>query len=119
MRALAEPTRREILHLVRDEEHTAGEIAEHFPISRPAVSQHLRILEDAELVAVRRDGTRRWYRARPEGLAELEAWLTELWAGDLARLKEAVEREVWATKTRARTKTSKTAKKKSTKKGRT
>ena len=52
MRALAEPTRREILHLVRAEEHTAGEIAEHFPISRPAVSQHLRILEDAELVAV-------------------------------------------------------------------
>lgn len=116
MRALAEPTRREILHLVRDEEHTAGEIAEHFPISRPAVSQHLRVLEDAELVAVRRDGTRRWYRARPEGLAELEAWLREMWAGDLQRLKEAVEREVWATTTRARVKP---AKKKSNKKGRT
>jgi DNA-binding transcriptional ArsR family regulator len=113
MRALAEPTRREILHLVRDDEHTAGEIAEHFPISRPAVSQHLRLLEDAELVTVRRDGTRRWYRARPEGLADLEAWLSEMWAGDLQRLKVAVEREVWATRTRA-----KTAKKKSTKKGR-
>ena len=116
MRALAEPTRREILALVRDEEHTAGEIAENFPISRPAVSQHLRILEDADLVAVRRDGTRRWYRARPEGLAELQEWLTEMWATDLQRLKQAVEREVWATKTRARPKP---AKKKSTKKGRT
>jgi DNA-binding transcriptional ArsR family regulator len=116
MRALAEPTRREILHLVRDVEHTAGQIAEHFPISRPAVSQHLRILEDADLVAVRRDGTRRWYRARPEGLEELQVWLTEMWATDLRRLKRAVEQEVWVTTTRSR---AKPAKKKSTKKGRT
>ena len=115
MRALAEPTRREILHLVRDEEHTAGEIATHFPVSRPAISQHLRVLEDAELVAVRRDGTRRWYRARPEGLSELQEWLSEMWASDLRQLKAAVEREVWASKARARPKP---VKKKSTKKGR-
>src|SRR5678816_2250725 len=79
MRALAEPTRREILRLVRDEEHTAGDIAHAFPVSRPAVSQHLRVLEEADLVTVRRDGTRRWYRARPEGLAELQRWLADMW----------------------------------------
>jgi DNA-binding transcriptional ArsR family regulator len=116
MRALAEPTRREILHLVRDVEHTAGQIAAHFPISRPAVSQHLRVLEGADLVAVRRDGTKRWYRARPEGLEELQVWLAEMWSNDLQRLKQAVEREVWATNARARPQP---AKKKSTKKGRT
>lgn len=103
MRALAEPVRRQILQLVRDEERTAGEIAEHFPISRPGVSQHLRVLEDAALVSVRRDGTKRWYRARPEGLAELEQWLTEMWSDRLAQLKRAAEREEWPARTRAKT----------------
>ena len=100
MRALAEPTRREILRLVRDEEHTAGDIATRFPISRPAVSQHLRALEDASLVTVRRDGTRRWYRARPEGLAEVQGWLTTMWAGQLADLKRAAEQEEWPERAR-------------------
>ena len=95
MRALAEPTRREILRVVRDEEHTAGDIAAKFPISRPAVSQHLRALEDAQLVTVRREGTKRWYRARPEGLAELQGWLTTMWEGQLADLKRAAEQEEW------------------------
>lgn len=102
VRALADPIRREILRLVRDEERTAGDIAGHFSISRPGVSQHLRVLEDAELVAVRPEGTRRWYRARPEGLAELEQWLTEMWSDGLARLKRAAEREEWPTRARAR-----------------
>src|SRR6266481_1945520 len=102
MRALAEPTRREILRLVRDDEHTAGEIAARFPISRPAVSQHLRALEEAELVTVRREGTRRWYRARPEGLAELAGWLTTMWADGLAELKQAAEQEEWPARARAR-----------------
>jgi DNA-binding transcriptional ArsR family regulator len=78
LRALAEPTRRRILKLVRDRERTAGDIAAHFAVSRPAVSQHLRVLEDARLVTVRREGTRRWYRARPEGLGELHRWLQSM-----------------------------------------
>ena len=73
LRAIAEPRRREILALVRDAERSSGEIAAHFDVTGPAVSQHLAVLLDAGLVAVRRRGTRRLYRARPEGLAELRA----------------------------------------------
>ena len=93
LRALAEPRRREILKLVRNRERTASDIATHFPISRPAVSQHLRALEDARLVTVRLDGTRRWYRARPEGLGELRRWVESMWADNLQELKHAAERE--------------------------
>jgi DNA-binding transcriptional ArsR family regulator len=100
MRALAEPRRRQILRLVRDRERTAGEIAERFPISRPAVSQHLRALEDADLVVVRREGTRRWYRARPEGLAELRTWLGTMWRENLDDLKRAAEHEERTTRKR-------------------
>jgi len=71
IRAIAERHRREIVRLVRDRELTAGQIASHFEVSRPAVSQHLRILKDSGLVTERRQGTRRYYRARVEGLAEL------------------------------------------------
>ena len=94
-RALAEPNRREILRLVRDEEQTVGQIAEHFAISRPAVSQHLRILEEADLVDIRPEGTRRWYRARPEGLGELRSWIDEFWTHQLTDLKREVEQEMW------------------------
>lgn len=94
-RALAEPTRREILRLVRDEERTVSDIAEHFTVTRPAISQHLRVLADAELVNVRSDGTRRYYRARPEGLAELADWMGEFWNTSLQALSEEVEREQW------------------------
>ena len=94
-RALAEPNRRAILRLVRDEELTVGEIAEQFPISRPAVSQHLRILEEADLVDIRPDGTRRYYRARPEGLHELRSWLDEFWQDRLVDLKREVDQEQW------------------------
>lgn len=93
--ALAEPTRREILRLVRDEERTVTDIAERFPVSRPAISQHLRVLADAELVTVRSEGTRRFYRARPEGLAELTEWLEGFWTSSLRRLAVEVEREQW------------------------
>jgi DNA-binding transcriptional ArsR family regulator len=78
IRAIAERHRREIVRLVRDEELTAGQIAAHFDVSRPAVSQHLRILKDTGLVTERRQGTRRYYRARMEGLAELRAFLEVL-----------------------------------------
>src|SRR3954447_9193347 len=102
LRAVADPTRRAILRLVRDEEVAAGEIAAHFPaISRPAVSQHLRVLTDADLVAVRRDGNRRFYRARPEGLRDATAYLNDMWSENLARLKLAAEQAEWPARARA------------------
>src|SRR3954469_7312749 len=81
IRAIAERHRREIVRLVRDSELTAGQIASHFEGSRPAVSQHLRILKDSGLVTERRQGTRRYYKARVEGLAELRAFL-EVFLGE-------------------------------------
>src|ERR1700746_1527739 len=93
LKALAEPRRRRILMLVRDGELSAGEIASHFEISRPAVSQHLKVLKEAGLVDERRNGTRRLYRARPEGLAELQAFLDDFWGDRLDALKREAERE--------------------------
>jgi DNA-binding transcriptional ArsR family regulator len=93
MRAIAEPRRRAILRLVRDEERSAGEIAAQFDVTRPAVSQHLSVLKEAGLVSERRNGTKRLYRARPEGLVELRAFLDELWGGRLEALKREAERE--------------------------
>ena len=81
IRAIAERHRREIVLLVRDRELKAGQIAWHFEVSRPAVSQHLRILKDSGLVTERRQGTRRYYKARVEGLAELRAFL-EVFLGE-------------------------------------
>lgn len=102
LRAVADPTRRAILRLVRDGELAAGEIATHFPsMSRPAVSQHLRVLTDAWLVDVRPDGNRRMYRWRREGLRDAAAFLDEMWSDGLARLKAAAEREEWPERTRA------------------
>ena len=93
MRALAEPRRVEILRLVRRDELPAGEIAGRFDVTRPAISQHLRVLEEAGLVTVRREGTRRLYRARPEALAELRAFLDGLWEDRLDNRKMAAEAE--------------------------
>jgi DNA-binding transcriptional ArsR family regulator len=92
-KAIVEPRRRAILRLVRDDELAAGEIAEHFDVSRPAVSQHLTVLKDAGLLTERREGTRRLYRARPEGLDDLREFLDEFWGFQLARLKQAAESE--------------------------
>jgi DNA-binding transcriptional ArsR family regulator len=89
--AIAAPHRRAILRLVRDGELSAGEIATHFDVTRPAISQHLRVLREADLISERRDGTRRLYRARPEGLAELRAFVEDFW--DLGRLKAVAEAE--------------------------
>src|SRR4051794_8332907 len=91
--AIAEPRRREILSLVRDEEMAAGRIAAQFDVTRQAVSQHLRILHGAGLVSERRDGTRRIYRARPEGLTELRAFLDEFWSERLEALRREAEAE--------------------------
>ena len=93
LRALAEPRRRRILTLVRDGELSAGEIAAQFEVSRPAISQHLTVLREAGLVDERRNGTRRLYRVRPEGLAELKAFLDGFWDERLEALKREAERE--------------------------
>ena len=93
LRAIAEPHRRQILRLVWDAELSAGEIASHFDVTRPAVSQHLNVLKEAGLVSERRNGTWRFYRARPEGLAELKAFLDEFWGDRLEALKREAERE--------------------------
>jgi DNA-binding transcriptional ArsR family regulator len=92
LRAIAEPRRREILRLVATEEMAAGEIAAAFDVTRTATSQHLTVLRNAGLVTERREGTRRLYRARPEGLASLREFLDEMWASSLdiaVRLAEA------------------------------
>jgi DNA-binding transcriptional ArsR family regulator len=90
---LADARRREVLALVAGRERTAGEIAEQFDVTRQAISQHLRILLAAGLITERRDGARRWYSARPEGLEEVRAYLAAMWPDALDRLKLAAERE--------------------------
>ena len=93
LKALAEPHRRRILTLVRNEELTAGEIASHFEVSRPAVSQHLTVLKEAGLVHERRNGTRRLYSVRPEGFDEVKSFLEAFWDARLEALKREAERE--------------------------
>ena len=94
LRAIAGPRRRQILSLVRDAELSAGEIAARFDdVTRPAVSQDLTLLKEAGLVTERRNGTRRLYRVRPEGLAPLKSFLDEFWDDRLDALKRESERE--------------------------
>jgi DNA-binding transcriptional ArsR family regulator len=93
LKAIAGTRRREILMLVRDGELAAGEIAAHFDVTRPAVSQHLTVLKEAGLVSERRNGTQRLYRARPEGLVELKRFLERFWDVRLDALKREAERE--------------------------
>ncbi len=90
-KALAEPRRRDILQLVANDELAAGEIAAAFDVSRTAISQHVTVLKNAGLLTERRDGTRRLYRARPEGLAGLREFLDEMWAGSLDTARRLVE----------------------------
>ena len=91
LKALAEPRRQQILRLVRTTPRSVGEIAEQIDITQQAVSQHLQVVKDAGLVAVRQHGTRRLYAIRPEGLESLDRFLAELWPAGLQRLKAAVE----------------------------
>ncbi len=91
--ALADRTRRGLLRLVRDEERAAGDLAAAFPqMSRPAVSQHLRLLHDAGLVSVRPDGNRRLYRAQADALSEIWQFIDDMWTDRLTNLKRAAER---------------------------
>lgn len=92
--AIVEPRRREILRLVREHELSAGEIASRFSdVTRPAISQHLRVLREAGLIGERRDGTRRLYRARPEGFGTLREFLDAFWDERLGVLREEAEFE--------------------------
>ena len=93
LRALAEPRRRAILRLVSGQERSAGEIAAEFDVTRPAISQHLTVLKEADLVTERRDGARRLYLARGDGLRALRALLDDLWGAGLARGASLAEAE--------------------------
>ena len=94
MDALGDPTRRAILERLRRGPRAVGELAARLPVSRPAVSQHLRVLEQAGLVRVRREGTRHLYSLNPRGLDELRAYFDRFWDDALAAFKAAAEREV-------------------------
>ena len=89
--ALGDPTRKAIFELLSDRPRAVGELAAELPISRPAVSQHLRVLKDARLVVDRAAGTRRIYRVDADGLAALRADLDRFWTSALAAYKTAVE----------------------------
>lgn len=93
MDALGDPTRRAIFEQLRRGPLAVGEIAAELPVSRPAVSQHLRVLKDAGLVTERREGTRRLYRLDPDGLGELRDYFDDFWTEALAGFKAAAERE--------------------------
>lgn len=89
--ALGDPTRKAIFDLLLDRPRAVGELAGELPVSRPAVSQHLRVLKEAGLVVDQPVGTRRIYRVQPDGLAELRADLDRFWGKALAAYKAAVE----------------------------
>src|SRR5690242_5578603 len=91
--AIAEPKRREILRLLSAGELSAGEVASRFTVTQPAISQHLKVLREAGLVSERREGTRRLYSMRPEGLGSLQSFLAEVMPAGLERLKRAAEKE--------------------------
>src|SRR5918995_1969117 len=93
LRALGAPTRRAVLEELRDGPRAVGEIAARLPVSRPAVSQHLRVLKEAGLVTERQNGTRHLYRVDPDGLAELREYLSQFWEEALASFKAAAEKE--------------------------
>ena len=89
--ALGDPTRRTIFELVAERPRAVVDLAREMPVSRPAVSQHLRVLKDAGLVTDRADGNRRIYTADPDGLAELRAYLERFWTAALESFKAIVE----------------------------
>lgn len=91
--ALADPTRRAIFERLRGGPLAVGELARGLPVSRPAVSQHLKVLKEAGLVSERRNGTRRLYRIEPRGVYALRAYFDEFWSAALDAFKDAVERE--------------------------
>jgi len=93
MQALGDPTRRAVFERLRSGPRSVGELASGIPVSRPAVSQHLRVLKGAGLVTDEQQGTRRLYRIERDGLEELRAWFDSFWDTALAEFKAAAERE--------------------------
>jgi DNA-binding transcriptional ArsR family regulator len=91
--ALADPTRRAVFERLREGPRPVGDIARDLPVSRPAVSQHLRVLKEAGLVTERRDGTRRLYRIDPDGIAAIRDYFDDFWNEALAAFKAAAESE--------------------------
>jgi DNA-binding transcriptional ArsR family regulator len=89
--ALGDPTRRRVFELLRSGPRAVGELSEQLPVSRPAVSQHLRVLKEAGLVIERSEGARRLYSVQPEGVAELRAYLDRMWGGVLDSFKQAAD----------------------------
>ena len=105
--ALADPTRRAVLDLLRQGSQPAGRIAQAFPVSRPAISKHLRLLRRAHLVEEKREGRHRLYRLNPEPLKAVDSWLEQyrtFWSANLANLKTFVEAEYAKESTRPRAK---------------
>jgi DNA-binding transcriptional ArsR family regulator len=92
MEALGDATRREIMEKLRGGPRPVGEIAAGLPVSRPAVSQHLRVLKEAGLVTERKDGTRRIYGIEPKAIADLRAYFDSFWEQALAGFKEQAEK---------------------------
>jgi DNA-binding transcriptional ArsR family regulator len=101
--ALADPTRRSVFERLQGGPASVGEIAADLPVSRPAVSQHLKVLKAAGLVRDEADGTRRVYEADPAGLAELRGWIDRFWDDSLAAFKAEVERRPSPSRTRKKT----------------
>jgi DNA-binding transcriptional ArsR family regulator len=93
MDALGDATRRAIFDRLRAGPSSVGELADGLPVSRPAVSQHLRVLREAGLVYEQREGTRRIYALAPRGIAELRAYFDEFWDVALAQFQAAAERK--------------------------
>jgi DNA-binding transcriptional ArsR family regulator len=91
--AIAQPTRREILRLLAEGELSAGAVGSRFDVTQPAISQHLKVLREAGLVRERRDGPRRLYSVRPEGLSDLQSFLAAFFDERLMRLKDLAEAE--------------------------
>jgi DNA-binding transcriptional ArsR family regulator len=91
--ALGDPTRRQVFELLRAGPRSVGELAAQVPVSRPAVSQHLRVLEDAGLVTHQRNGTRNVYELDGTGVAELRAWVDDFWNEALARFRTVAEQK--------------------------
>lgn len=93
LEALSDPTRRRVFELLVEQPSSVGQLAERLPVTRPAVSQHLRVLKQAGLVSDRAEGTRRIYQSAPEGLAALRAYLDTFWNRSMAAFEAATKED--------------------------